>query len=196
MYLEEIKPLLQSMGKHKVKQDKFSFRYNNIKFDVIVLIEREPFELLFGIVDVNFSFSLKLYKGFQLEDLPDEVFYKLCRILNLKPGKEGLTSNKFLRYFAERIPKMYSGHVLQPDEIAIYKQEVIDECDKIYFKGWRAHINDGRKARNFEKTKALLGDDAYNLCKANNISSCWGDKIAERINYYSPQEYLNSIDSK
>ena len=92
MTLYEIKPLLQDMGRNKAKQDKFSFQYNGVVFDVIVFLECTPFELLFGVVDHNFSFALKLYSGYNLEDLPNDVFYELCRILNLKPSKEGLTS--------------------------------------------------------------------------------------------------------
>ena len=87
MTLYEIKPLLQDMGRNKAKQDKFSFQYNGVVFDVIVFLECTPFELLFGVVDHNFSFALKLYSGYNLEDLPNDVFYELCRILNLKPNK-------------------------------------------------------------------------------------------------------------
>lgn len=191
-YLIQIKDLLRDMGLHKVKQDKFSFQYNKVKFDVVVLIEREPFELLFGVVNVNFCFTLRLFKGYKLEVLPEDVFYALCQILNLRPGKEGLTSLKFLDYFASRIPSKYSGRKIQPDEIAVYKKKNIDESDKIYFKGWRTHVTDGKHVRNLEKTRAILGDEAYEYCKKYNISSCWSDNSKEKISYYSPEEFQRS----
>ena len=36
MKLYQIRPLLQDMGRNKAKQDKFSFMYNGVTFDVIV----------------------------------------------------------------------------------------------------------------------------------------------------------------
>lgn len=194
-YLKKIAPLLKDMRHNNVKQDKFSFTYNNVEFDIVVLIEREPFELLFGIIDYNFSFTLNLYKGYKLEYIPDDVFWKLCRILNLRPGKEGLTSFKFLKFFSERIPKKYSGKTIQPHQIAVYKKDIPDS-EKIYFKGWRTHISDGRTAQNFDKTRALLGDKAYDFCKENNISSCWSDKPNDRVDYYPPEDYLKRKSNK
>lgn len=93
--LSEIKNLLKSMKENDIQQEQIKFSYNSVKFDVIFLIDRTPYELLFGIVDYNYSFILKMYKGYQLENIPEKVFRDLCRILNLKAGKEGLTSFKF-----------------------------------------------------------------------------------------------------
>lgn len=52
-------------------------------------------------------------------------------------------------------------------------------------------MDSDRDARNFDKTRKWLGDDAYNFCKKNNISSCWTDKDIKRKDYYTPQEYLS-----
>lgn len=89
MKLYEIQPLLQDMGRNQAHIDKFRFQYNQVEFEVIVLLERTPFEMLFGVIGHNFSFVLNLNKGYELEELSDEIFYRLCNILNLKPGKEG-----------------------------------------------------------------------------------------------------------
>lgn len=191
MKLYEIKPLLQDMGRNNAKIDKFRFTYNKVEFEVIVLIERSPFELLFGVIGYNYSFSLTLRAGYELQELPDEVFYKLCDILNLKPGRESLTSYKFLKYVAKRIPARYSKTKIQPHEIAKYKQRNIDDAHKIYFYGWKFYEGSERNAKNFEKTKKWLGDEAYEFCKRNNISSCWTHIDLKRKDYYSPQEYLS-----
>lgn len=189
MKLYQIRPLLQDMGRNKAKQDKFSFKYNGVTFDVIVFLEYTPFELLFGVVDHNFSFVLKLHSGYDLEDLSNDVFYELCRILNLKPSKEGLTSFKFLKYFADRIPNKYSGRKVEPHEIAVHKKRNVPDSDKIYFKGWRSHETDGRQVQNLEKTRAWLGEEAYEYCKKYNISSCWSDIPNERKPYYPPDKH-------
>lgn len=179
------------MGRNEAKIDKFRFTYNNVVFEVIVLIERSPYELLFGVVGFNYSFSLKLRVGYELEELKDEVFYRLCDILNLKPGKESLTSYKFLNYMARRIPSTYSKVKVQPHEVARYKQRNVPEENKIYFCGWKIYEASERNARNFEKTKKWLGDEAYEFCKQNNISLCWTDVALKRKDYYSPEEYMS-----
>ena len=195
MKLYESKNLFCDMLKNKAEQELFSFVYNKVKFDVLFLIDREPFEFLFGVIDVNYCFVLKMHKGFEIENISDEIFYKLCTILNLKPGKERFTSYMFLRYFAEKIPTVYSGTKIEPDMIAKYKNWYldIDESEKIYFKGWRTHVSDGRKVRNLDKTKEILGDKAYEYCKKHNISSCWSHKKEERRPYFPPdkeQKYI------
>ena len=114
MKLYQIYPLLQDMRRNKVKQDKFSFRYANLQFQVIFLIEREPFELLFGLVDYNFSFVLCLRKGFELDDMPDDVYFYLRSLMKLQKRDEVLTSYKLMQYFAARIPQRYSGKKVEP----------------------------------------------------------------------------------
>ena len=177
------------MRRNKVKQDKFSFRYANLQFQVIFLIEREPFELLLGVVDHNFSFTLCLHRGFELDEMPDDVYFYLRRLMKLQKCDEVLTSYKFMQYFASRIPKKYSGKKVEPHEIAVYKQRNVPEAEKIYFKGWRSHETDGRHVQNLEKTKKWLGNDAYEYCKKYNISSCWSDRQNERKPYYSPDKH-------
>lgn len=177
------------MRKNEVTKEKFRFTYSGVTFEVIFFIDSTPFELLFGVVDKNYSFVLKLRAGFQLESLPDEVFYKLCTILNLKPSKEGLTSYKFLQYFAQKIPSKYSKSNVQPHEIAQYKKIDVPESDKIYFCGWQTYNT--RKAQNFEKTKQYLGESTYEFCKKHNVSSCWTNVPEKRKEYFSPQEYVS-----
>ena len=194
MKLYQIYPLLQDMRRNKVKQDKFSFRYANLQFQVIFLIEREPYELLFGVVDHNFSFTLCLRKGFELDDMPDDVYFYLLRLMKLQKCDEVLTSYKLMQYFAAKIPKKYSGRKVEPHEIAVYKQRNVPESEKIYFKGWRSHETDGRHVQNLEKTRQWLGDEAYEYCKKYNISSCWSEHSSERKQYYAPDKHREKVN--
>lgn len=184
------------MSCNNVKIDKFRFQYNKVVFEVIVLIEREPFELLFGVIGHNYSFILELYKGYELQNMPNDVFYRLCDILQLKPCKEELTSFKFLKYVASKIPLHYSGVKVQPHEVAVHIRKDVPESDKIYFCGWRFYPSGQRNAQNFEKTKKCLGDEVCDFCKEHNISSCWTDNIGKRKDYYSPQMHLINYTEK
>lgn len=191
--LPSIKDLWLDMSKNNVGMDKFSFTYNEVEFEVIFLINRDPYELLFGVIDRNFSFILYLDKEFKLSTLPDQTFYELCRILNLKPGKETFTSFKFLKFFSDHLPARYSGNKIEPHEIALYKSKEVPESHKIYFHGWRTYGPDSvYSAQNFEKTREFLGEEAYQFCKRNNISSRWSDEPKERRDYYTPQQHLKN----
>lgn len=188
MKLEEIKPLLSDMRKNNVTKDKFTFTYNQVNFEVIVLIDCQPFELLFGVVGHNFSFILNLYPGFQLQNLPDHVFFKLCEILNLKPGKDTFTSFAFLKYMASKIPNQYSRVNIQPHEIIPYKAKDITDAEKIYFCGWKMYREDSPySAKNFEKTRKILGESTFIFCKEHNISSCWTNEVEKRKDYTPPE---------
>lgn len=194
--MPQIAPLIRDMAVHKAKQDTFGFEFNNVHFDVIVLVDRTPFELLFGVIDYNFAFTLHMYEGYQLEYLTSEVYQELCNILHLTYRGDGFSSFVFLQYIAAHVPNHYSGQILQPHQVAAHMvnditcKEEIDAAKKIYFKGWKHHETDGRDAKNFAKTKKLLGEQAYKFCLANNISSCWSENPRERKDYYSPQEYM------
>ena len=194
--LRQIAPLIRDMAAHHIKQDRIQYEFNGVRIDVLVLIDREPFELLFGIIDYNFAFTLHMANGYQLEFLPDDVYYRLRDILNIHGHMNRFTSFSFIHDFAQRIPQRYSGQIIQPHEIAVHvvndvtNKTPIDESDKIYFKGWQTHVTDGRKAQNFEKTRKFLGEEAYQFCKANNISSCWGAEPAEAKTYETPQAYI------
>lgn len=187
MKLVEIKPLLSDMGKNQATIDQFTFTFNKVEFEVLVFTDRVPFQLLFGVLDKNFSFILELKAGYQLSSLSDQEFYTLCRILNLKPGKGSFTSSEFLQFFASRIPTHFSGKRVQPHEVAKYKAKDVPESEKIYFCGWKTYGPDSpHSAKNFEKTKEFLGESVYRFCKENNISSRWTAEPSKRKDYSSP----------
>jgi len=60
----------------------------------------------------------------------------------------------------------------------------IEENERIYFCGWRNNnINERVSDENLYKTKIAFGDEYFNICRQNNISSRWTDiPNAERIN--------------
>lgn len=123
------------MRKNNGTKDKFTITYNQVSFEAIIFTDCKPFELLFGVVGHNFSFNLNPSSGFQLQNLSDHVFFKLCKILNLKPGKDTFTHFVFLKYMASKIPNQYSGVNIHPHEIIPYKCKDISDAEKLYFCG-------------------------------------------------------------
>lgn len=183
-----IKNLYYDMRKNKKTRERFEFAYNRIYFEVIFLIDRQPFELLIGIIGHRLAFVTKMEPGFIVVPIPDEVYYQLLEILNLQAADEHFTSYTFWAIVGRNCPVRCTGQVVQPHRVAEYKRNALpdDERESIYFVGWNDHVADGRKARNFEKTRLLLGDEVADYCKANNISSMWSPFPRDRNNYHDP----------
>lgn len=178
-------PLYNHMKQTKKLQEKFSFEINRVCFQVIFLIDRTPFQLLIGIADYSLAFVLEVQRGFKTE-LPDIIYYQICKILNLKYSEDHFSSAKFLRELDSQVPDHCTPYHVEPHEIAPYYKRDIPDSEKIYFLGWNNHLADGKKARNIEKTRLLLGDTVADFCEKNNISSLWTDIPRETKKYFNP----------
>ncbi|MEH7231582.1 DUF6037 family protein, partial [Bacillus safensis] len=67
---------------------------------------------------------------------------------------------------------------LVPADIAPYRK-IVEEENKIYFYKWITHdgIKSNATTENLEKTRLLIGEEAYRTCKERNISSGWTDDL-------------------
>ncbi len=170
--LTKLKSLANDMKRNHVDKDRFSFDYKT-RFDVIISVVNDGFELLIGLHKINKGLLIKVSPDYVAE-LKDEAYFNLCHWLNLSYKKEGFTSNKFLILLSEKIPRNYSGYKYTYEDMIPYlKCKPINEAEKIYFKGWNNHIKDHNKARNFEKTEFYFGKEIADYCRKNNISSLW-----------------------
>lgn len=89
---------------------------------------------------------------------------------------------------ATRIPTKYSRTNIEPHEIIPFKVKDIPEADKKYFCGWKMYKEDSPyNAKNFEKTRKILGESVYLFCKEHNISSCWTNEMKKRKDYNPPE---------
>ncbi|MGG1518476.1 DUF6037 family protein [Paenibacillus oryzisoli] len=181
MKLDGIVSLYNDMRLSNLNRYRFGFTYNNVSFDVFFFIDESPYKLMFGVKAENFYFELDVKKGFIIDPtLEREKYSELCRILGLRYDE----TNKFkpIYFFTEfnkKIPqKADKKNTPKPHEIAVYRKDV-EEADKIYFMGWLDNTINGKKftTKNLEKTRLLLGKDAYVQCKAKNVSSRWTDDI-------------------
>lgn len=177
-----LQPLTSSMKRKHVDMNQFSVTYNDVEFDVIYDVGCTPFELLIGAKYINLATTVQIKKGYTAS-MNDSDFYRLCTILNLKPGKNLFTSFTFLRFIASNAPKDAKDGIISSTAVAKFRHNKIpieQEKDKIYFIGWNNHKKDGRIARNFEKTELLLGSSIANYCRKHNISSMWSNQSSDK----------------
>lgn len=173
--LFELSYLIHSMHSNNKSMEQFNVVYANVRFDIILCIDKIPYEILIGAINHNWSCILYMKKGYIVE-MSDDDYYNLCNILNLNWNEDHFSSIIFLKYIAERSPSCISNNYPIPSTVArIRNNRDVDEADKIYFVGWNNHIQDHRKARNFDKTEEFLGLNIANYCRMHNISSMWSD---------------------
>ncbi|MGY8871623.1 MAG: DUF6037 family protein [Pseudomonadales bacterium] len=180
MKLDGIIPLYKSMKTQNIDRYRFDYKVGKATFDVFFFIDSSPYLLLFGVKAESFSFELEVKNGFVIETkIDNDIYKKLCKVLGLEfdPARPFSTWD-FFKEFNSKIPlKAKTSHPVRPQDIAPY-QSVAEEADKVYFVGWRDNSKWGTQVQevNLEKTRKLLGVNAYLRCKQKNISSCWSDK--------------------
>lgn len=174
------------MRKSGKLREKFHFSFKNIKFTIIFLIDRSPFELLIGAVGTQWATVLTMSNGFNITGMADKDFFELRNLLNLNSKKfsEPFSSWTFIKIIESYAPAQCSSYIFQPHDIAKYK--LSDNDKKIYFIGWNDHIKDKRNAQNFDKTERLLGKNVADFCRENNISSMWSEIPSEHVSYIPP----------
>ena len=176
--LNSLRLLHRSMNARRIDRCRFPFHRNHKEFDVFFFAGMEPYELMFGLVGGRWSMLVKVLEGYRVDTrLGKEDYAKLCEALGLKYDPNNRFRPKdFFEDLNRAIPREVSrSSEVKPQDVARYFRNV-KEADKIYFAGWRSHqdpeVRDVTE-RNLEKTRRLLGEDAYRRCLKYRISSAW-----------------------
>ena len=176
--LNRLRLFHREMEKCGICRRRFPFRRNHKELDVLFFTDMEPYELMFGLVGGQWSMTVKILEGYRVNILLGKDDYaKLCEALGLKYGPNNRFRPKdFFEDLNRAIPRELSlSSEVKPQDIARYSRN-IEEADKVYFAGWRPHHDPGVRdvtERNLEKTRLLLGEDAYRRCLKHRISSAW-----------------------
>lgn len=190
MKLEGLVPLYKSMKSQGIDRYRFEYRCGKATFDVFFFIDGSPFLLLFGVKAENFSFEIEVKQGFVIDHKLDKETYKrLCEVLGLEYDPERPFSPwNFFSEFNGKVPALASPEQkAKPHDVAPY-QSIVEEENKIYFMGWRDNYKRGTNVQesNLDKTRKLLGEQAYLRCKEKNISSCWTDQKSKAVDFTIP----------
>ena len=177
--LDRLCLLHQSMNVCRIGRCGFPFRRNHKEFDVFFFADMKPYELMFGLVGGQWSFSVKVLEGYRVNTWLGDDYYGLCKALDLEHDPNNtFRPVDFFKDLNLKVPSEISrDSEVEPQDVARYCRD-IEEADKIYFVGWRPHpdpeVRDVTK-RNLEKTRRLLGEVAYLRCREYRISTAWTD---------------------
>jgi hypothetical protein len=190
MKLDALEPLHQSMQANDIDRYRFGYTHGKAKFDVFFLADTQPYKLIFGVYDQNVFIEYDVDKDFRINpQLSKEHYKQLCQLLELKYDPNNhFSPGAFMADFNTYIPKCaHCAQKVQPHEIIRYRNN-IEEVEKIWFCGWRDNAQRGQSvtAENLFKTRQLLGERAYQLCKERNVSSCWTDDRSRLVDVVIP----------
>lgn len=180
--------LIDDMKLNNVDKEHYSFVFNSFQFDVILSITYFGYEILVAVHTHNWGCVLNMNKNYII-DIPNEVYFSLCNLLNLNWSNDHFSSAVFLQLLSKNSPKQSQCtgvNYLTLRNYLPYRQ--VDEADKIYFCGWNDHKKDKRKAKNFDKTEFFFGRSVTDYCRKNNISSLWSDIPRNELNEIKPWE--------
>lgn len=189
MTLTRLRELHANMRANDITRCRFNYTYQTIQFDVFFLTDQNPYILMFGIIGHNAAFKVEVHPGYNITPrIPNDIYTLICNILGLQAD----VNNPFrpmviFEHFNENMNvNINRNNRAQSHQIAPYHPDV-EEADKIYFLGWRnnashEHVGDS----NLDKTRRLLGEEAYLFSLQNNISTRWTADIAAAVEFFYP----------
>ncbi|MDB0510053.1 DUF6037 family protein [Ralstonia solanacearum] len=190
MKLDGLAPLYKDMRAKKLERIRFDYRHGRVSFDVFFFIDGSPYLLLFGARGYNLVFEVEVKPGFEIDPRLRNTDYKaLCNALGLVFNPDNPFSPKaFFETFAGHIPATVpANHTVHPQDVVRFRRDV-EDAHKVYYCGWRDNTVSGENVteKNLRKTRELLGQQAYERCKAKNLSTCWTDDRERAITFKLP----------
>lgn len=177
-HFPSIIPWINDMLDKDVDRDHFYTTFATIRFDVLVCLDTEPYEMLIGARGLNWACTLTISQNFEMQ-MNDYDFYSLKDKISpyLKHnGNQKFGSYIFLKYLCDHSPNKYRKKIINPSIVRLCaprKATNIDEADRTVFYRWMPQSDTGRTARNYEKTEFYFGKNVADYCREHNISSQW-----------------------
>lgn len=179
--LDKVIPLYKQMKSKDEVRVQFDFEYNNVNADAFFFIDCTPFILALGVRRTQYYFEFKIKDGFLIDPWIDgdtfERFKKAFQIGTNTQNKGQFSTIQFFNYVNDTFPQDFKQKCTKParpQTIAQYHSD-IEESDRIYFIGFRDNNKRNSRVRNLDKTLRLMGKEAHDRCKRENLSTCWGD---------------------
>ena len=178
MKLFNLKPLYYDCKEKNIYRQAFSFQYKNKDVSVLYLTDEIPHKIYLYFKETNVQFGLNIEKGFHMDDYLGDNYKLLVKGLNLPyDAYSPLKPSHFFTELNNHIPsEAFKARIPKPHEVVSFIPLVDDKL--IYFKCWR--LLDRSKntvtSENLNKIRLLIGEQAYQYCKKQNISATFTSK--------------------
>ena len=178
MRLEGLERLAISMRAQHLECQLFEHRHGRAAFDVFFHLGR-PSEMLIGARGARTPLAIRVevQDDGSLNPFLGDDYGALCDFLGIRPNPENPFSPRAFFQELEMSVPLVAQHARVPAPYIVARYREVEEADKLYFMGWRHNTPRGTRVTepNLEKTRVLLGWQAFDLCRRANVSSCWTD---------------------
>lgn len=168
----------------------FSFNYQNQKYKCFYCSGGDVITIAPENYNIGLNLSIKDYKINNY--FKEEDNYKKLKQIHPVGLSTGIFCNRMIEVIART-----TLDTIQPVTNAYITQicrKVVKNCEeeKICFYSWRRHLKKGKAGEdNLFKTRLFFGEEIYNICKTNKISSCWKEVPTKKS-----LDFLNRNKSK
>lgn len=154
-------------------------------FDCLFSVSESPFILSLTSRGENpkfFKFSVE--KGYWIREYFGEMYGDLVEVLRID-GRSGesLIPKNFLMQLDRQIPRFAKKQAIPSSEEIVRLRHDLEERDKPYFDTWIYWSKDsgrGPTKENLEKTRLVMGYQAYQYSIDRNASSKWSANKTDR----------------
>lgn len=149
----------------------FKVEYEGIPVTVAFFAEGSPY--LLGVLIGQEPFIFQIHPGYLVQtSLPYSEYCKLASCLGFSKERS-FHLVEFLQFIENNVPPVEEVGFIPP-WLALKFFTGVQDPSKAIFLGFQKITEGSPSASNLEKTKYLLGEEAYNLCMQFNLSSKWG----------------------
>lgn len=174
--LNNLARLHRDMKERSIRQQKFSYRIDTrLHFEVLFSDMQTPYSLAMTAKADNIFLLFTVSDNYNIDlSTINRQIKKIANALRLD-GKTGPPFSIFLFMveFDKHIPTTASNDRRPTNKEICEIRRDLPDLHKCYFWHWTMNEPLGKKVRNLCKTRELLGEEAEDFSRKENISSCW-----------------------
>lgn len=174
--LERLHSGMKAVSMQRVR---FRIEHNHLVFEGVFLTDLRPYELALACLEHDFVLFFTVNQNYEISAYLGDKYSLLAKALGTGAGSGNkLISSDFLREIDAKLPHRVGNadRAERVDVVRVYRD--VEESEKVYFVRFIPHDKEGRRhvtIGNLEKTRRLMGQDTYDWCRINNVSTGWTD---------------------
>ena len=171
--------LHSAMKVASIQRVRFRIKYNHLVFEGVFLADLSPYELALSCLDHDFVLFFTVNQNYEISAYLGDKYSLLVKVLNTGAGTgKKLISSDFLQEIDAKLPHRVgdADRAERVDVVRVYRD--VEESEKIHFVRFIPHDKKGGRhvtIENLKKTRRLMGQDTYDWCRKNNVSTGWTD---------------------
>jgi predicted kinase len=181
MQLERLKSLYLSMSATGLTRIALACRVTGASLDVAMLTEPGNHGIFIG-QDGQWVFLAVTSGGLINPVLPHQDYVRILKMVKAEAQKGVFKTGQFFQELDAALPDKAETRMVLRTHVAAQLFPQVLEVERQHFLGFQSPIPGASVTeQNLEKTRMLLGAEAYKLCRALNRSSHWSQSAGKAV---------------